>query len=119
MPSITPDGMSTRGSKSTEDVISNEISDLEPDFPEGGLQAWLAVLGSFLVYFASFGIINSFGAFQVHFILLLIKTYLHFDLSGILPPGISKQLQRYCYRFHWSTADHNVIYRWNLHWTSF
>ena len=36
-----------------------------PVFPEGGTWAWLAVLGSFLVYFASFGVINSFGTFQV------------------------------------------------------
>ncbi|ETS74031.1 hypothetical protein PFICI_13897 [Pestalotiopsis fici W106-1] len=31
---------------------------------EGGKQAWLAVAGSFLVYFASFGVVNSFGYFQ-------------------------------------------------------
>lgn len=33
-------------------------------YPEGGLQAWLVVLRSFLVYFSSFGIINSFSTFQ-------------------------------------------------------
>ncbi|PSR85526.1 hypothetical protein PHLCEN_2v5417 [Hermanssonia centrifuga] len=75
MPSITPGGMSTRGSKSTEDVISTEISDLEPDFPEGGLQAWLAVLGSFLVYFASFGVINSFGTFQEFYLREYLSNY--------------------------------------------
>jgi hypothetical protein len=31
---------------------------------EGGVRAWLAILGSFLVYFASFGTANSFGYFQ-------------------------------------------------------
>ncbi|KAH7050049.1 major facilitator superfamily domain-containing protein [Macrophomina phaseolina] len=32
--------------------------------PEGGLHAWLTVVGSALVYFASFGFMNSFGYFQ-------------------------------------------------------
>lgn len=31
---------------------------------EGGVQAWLTILGSSLVYFSTFGIINSFGFFQ-------------------------------------------------------
>ena len=29
-------------------------------FPEGGLQAWLAIMGGFLTLFASFGIINAY-----------------------------------------------------------
>lgn len=31
---------------------------------EGGVKGWLTVLGSSLVYFSTFGIINSFGFFQ-------------------------------------------------------
>lgn len=34
---------------------------------EGTSQAWRAVAGSFLVYFASFGVINSFGFFQEYY----------------------------------------------------
>jgi hypothetical protein len=34
---------------------------------EGGREAWLTVLGSFLVYYSSFGIINSFGFFQNYY----------------------------------------------------
>lgn len=34
---------------------------------EGGVRAWLAILGSFLVYFASFGVANSFGYFQTFY----------------------------------------------------
>ncbi|KAL8734405.1 MAG: hypothetical protein Q9181_003226 [Wetmoreana brouardii] len=35
--------------------------------PDGGLQAWLVVLGGFLTYFATFGLLNSFGIFQVYY----------------------------------------------------
>ncbi|KAF2705024.1 MFS general substrate transporter [Pleomassaria siparia CBS 279.74] len=34
---------------------------------EGGRAAWLTVLGSVLVYYSSFGIINSFGFFQAYY----------------------------------------------------
>ncbi|KIM38501.1 hypothetical protein M413DRAFT_242415 [Hebeloma cylindrosporum] len=33
-------------------------------FPEGGVRAWLAVTGAFLVQFTGFGYINSFGVYQ-------------------------------------------------------
>ena len=36
------------------------------DFPEGGLRAWLVVLGSFSGMTASFGILNSAGTFQLY-----------------------------------------------------
>lgn len=36
-------------------------------YPEGGKDAWLTVVGSFLVYYSSFGIINSFGFFQDYY----------------------------------------------------
>jgi hypothetical protein len=39
----------------------------EGEETEGGRQAWLTVLGSSLVYFASFGIISSFGFFQSYY----------------------------------------------------
>jgi MCP family monocarboxylic acid transporter-like MFS transporter 10 len=34
---------------------------------EGGQEAWLTVFGSFLVYYCSYGIINSFGFFQTYY----------------------------------------------------
>lgn len=45
-------------------IIVAAVDD-KSECPEGGLHAWLAVLGSSLVYFVSFGLINSFGTFQV------------------------------------------------------
>ncbi|OCB87716.1 MFS general substrate transporter [Sanghuangporus baumii] len=44
-------------------------------YPEGGLRAWMVVLGSFLVYFASFGVINSFGTFQEFYIQNYLSNY--------------------------------------------
>jgi hypothetical protein len=35
--------------------------------PDGGLQAWLAVLGGFCMVFASFGWINCIGVFQDYY----------------------------------------------------
>ncbi|BGP37108.1 hypothetical protein JCM10449v2_001012 [Rhodotorula kratochvilovae] len=35
--------------------------------PDGGLRAWLNVLGGFLVLFASFGVVNALGAFQAYY----------------------------------------------------
>lgn len=53
--------------------------DAEPgdddEYPEGGAQAWLAIAGSFLVYFASFGVVNSFGFFQTFYQQDYLKHY--------------------------------------------
>lgn len=35
-------------------------------YPEGGLEAWLVVLGSFLGLFASLGLLNTIGTFQAY-----------------------------------------------------
>lgn len=48
------------------DIEARKDKDVDhSDYPEGGWTAWLTVLGSFLMYFASFGVTNSFGVFQV------------------------------------------------------
>ncbi|KAJ4291656.1 hypothetical protein N0V90_009551 [Kalmusia sp. IMI 367209] len=47
-------------SKASEETEEEEV-------PEGGVHAWLTVVGSTLIYFASFGIINSFGFFQNYY----------------------------------------------------
>ena len=39
-----------------------EVSSVKRE--EGSREAWLTVAGSFLVYYSSYGIINSFGFFQ-------------------------------------------------------
>jgi len=62
------------------DVVQPLPFDVEVAVPseaeqEGGFQAWLTVAGSFLVYFASFGVINSFGFFQSYYQQITLSTY--------------------------------------------
>ncbi|KAK0653681.1 Aspyridones efflux protein apdF [Lasiodiplodia hormozganensis] len=54
--------------KGVEVTVSNDVVDPE-DTPlgEDNVRAWLTVLGSSLVYFASFGVTNSFGFFQDYY----------------------------------------------------
>ncbi|KAK0936611.1 hypothetical protein LTR29_011849 [Friedmanniomyces endolithicus] len=35
--------------------------------PNGGLRAWLQVLGSFFIYFNAWGIVNTFGTYQTYY----------------------------------------------------
>lgn len=51
-----------RLSESTIDTKSCELKQ-----QEGGRVAWLTVAGSILVYYSSFGIMNSFGFFQNYY----------------------------------------------------
>ena len=49
------------------DSCSKAPADAEDGRIEGGAHAWLTVIGSCLIYFACFGIINSFGFFQTYY----------------------------------------------------
>ncbi|KAF8192999.1 major facilitator superfamily domain-containing protein [Pholiota molesta] len=40
---------------------------IPPDFPEGGLRAWLTVLGGTMVTFCTFGVVQSFGVYQDYY----------------------------------------------------
>lgn len=56
---------------SNSDRTLKETPDAEPshgdhDFPEGGLQAWLVVFGSFTGMTAGFGLMNTVGTFQAY-----------------------------------------------------
>jgi hypothetical protein len=41
-------------------------SELETEYPEGGLQAWLVVLGAWCALYASLGLMNALGTFQAY-----------------------------------------------------
>lgn len=43
-----------------------EAEETQPEYPEGGLAAWLVVIGSFFGIFAAFGLMNSIGLFQAY-----------------------------------------------------
>ncbi|KAF1842253.1 MFS general substrate transporter [Cucurbitaria berberidis CBS 394.84] len=48
-----------------ESITDTELCEIKER--EGGCAAWLTVVGSILVYYASFGIMNSFGFFQNYY----------------------------------------------------
>lgn len=52
-------------------------------YPEGGLDAWLVVLGSFLGLFASLGLLNSIGSFQAYLQTNQLKEYSSGSISWI------------------------------------
>ncbi|KAF3929377.1 hypothetical protein ABW19_dt0203208 [Dactylella cylindrospora] len=54
-----------------EDVNTVDIETWEP--PDGGLKAWLQVLGAFFLFFASWGFPNSFGVYQNYYTTELLK----------------------------------------------
>ncbi|EFY92879.1 MFS monocarboxylate transporter, putative [Metarhizium acridum CQMa 102] len=56
----TPD--STSNVDSSRSIADTEISHIV--VPDGGLRAWLVVVGGFIVYFFIFGLLNAFGSFQ-------------------------------------------------------
>ncbi|KAI4186836.1 MAG: hypothetical protein L6R41_003221 [Letrouitia leprolyta] len=51
--------------------------------PDGGLQAWLQVLGAFMLWFNSWGILNAFGVFQTYYESGELFTKSSFDISWI------------------------------------
>ncbi|KAI4162657.1 MAG: hypothetical protein LQ342_003703 [Letrouitia transgressa] len=56
----------TRGQLESEAPIKTAPSNVSPP-PNGGIRAWLHVLGAFLLWFNSWGILNTFGVFQTYY----------------------------------------------------
>lgn len=58
--------------------------------PNGGLQAWLHVLGGFMLFFNTCGILNAFGVFQTYWQVLLAQGFCVGIGAGCLfVPGIA------------------------------
>ncbi|KZT02251.1 MFS general substrate transporter [Laetiporus sulphureus 93-53] len=55
----------------------------EINFPDGGTIAWLQVVGSFFLFFNSWGIINTFGAFQTYYEGNLLSAYSPSTISWV------------------------------------
>ncbi|KAJ6187373.1 hypothetical protein N7519_002281 [Penicillium mononematosum] len=68
---VAPSQRSTR-----RDPVSRVTTDAEGNtYPEGGLEAWLVVLGSFLGLFGSLGLVNTIGTFQAYIQTHQLKEY--------------------------------------------
>ncbi|KAL6244128.1 hypothetical protein RBB50_008998 [Rhinocladiella similis] len=52
--------------------------------PNGGVQAWLCVVGGFCCQFCSFGFVNACGAFQLYYETDLLKNYSSSAISWIV-----------------------------------
>ena len=57
--------------------LSDSIEDIESEteYPEGGLQAWLVVFGSWRVLCVSLGLMNTLGIFQAYISTHQLSTY--------------------------------------------
>ncbi|KAI8964632.1 MFS general substrate transporter [Daldinia sp. FL1419] len=53
------------------------------DVPDGGLVAWLQVLGAFVIMLASWGLINSFGVYQTYYETDLLRSSTSSEISWI------------------------------------
>ncbi|KAH6670920.1 riboflavin transporter MCH5 [Plectosphaerella plurivora] len=54
------------GSSTIQPVLNTEPHDADEDFPEGGLRAWLVVLGSWLASFGALGISNTMATIHAY-----------------------------------------------------
>ncbi|KAF4585078.1 hypothetical protein EYR40_001914 [Pleurotus pulmonarius] len=55
----------------------------QPTFPEGGLQAWLTVIGGSMVLFCTFGVVQSFGVYQDYYTRVFLNEHTPSEISWI------------------------------------
>ncbi|CAH0058908.1 unnamed protein product [Clonostachys solani] len=72
----------TSDSTESPELSASTNSD-EPDYPEGGLQGWLVVFGSFCAMGAVFGLINTSAVFESYFKEHQLKEYSHSQVGWI------------------------------------
>ncbi|KAF2761059.1 putative monocarboxylate permease [Pseudovirgaria hyperparasitica] len=79
-PIATPgDKSDVIGEPANKVVSANDVSLV----PDGGLRAWLQVLGGFFLFFNSWGIVNTFGVFQTYYETELLSTTSASSISWI------------------------------------
>ncbi|WFC98810.1 hypothetical protein MYAM1_001542 [Malassezia yamatoensis] len=62
--------MSLENDHTSEKKLSDETESIPPNdesIPDGGLIAWLQVVGTFFLFFNASGVVNSFGVFQTYY----------------------------------------------------
>ncbi|KZF25870.1 putative MFS monocarboxylate transporter [Xylona heveae TC161] len=67
----------------TKEAEAAAVANINNAIPNGGLQAWLQVLGAFFLFFNSWGIINTFGAFESYYQSTTLKGYSSGTISWI------------------------------------
>ncbi|KAG7195813.1 uncharacterized protein KQ657_002198 [Scheffersomyces spartinae] len=78
-----------RSVKSIENIMyQNEIT---TDFPDGGIRAWLVVLGCFIGLIAVFGIPNAMGAIEAYVSTNQLLEILHSSVSWIFSINLAMQ----------------------------
>ncbi|CAH0040467.1 unnamed protein product [Clonostachys solani] len=78
----------TESSSSPEDTTSTPPNSGNPvvapdSIPNQGLRAWMQVVGSFCLYFNTWGLISSYGTFQTIYETGPLKGHSHFQISVI------------------------------------
>lgn len=76
--------LSRRGSDLESNYKLSEVEDVEDSFPDGGLEAWLVVLGGWCALVCTFGLINSVGVFEQYYVSGPLKEYDQSTVSWIL-----------------------------------
>lgn len=74
-PEKSPSAPATAPGLEYAETTSTENHEPNLDFPEGGLQAWLVVFGSFCGMFSVYGLINTAAVFESYFSENQLKDY--------------------------------------------
>lgn len=77
----TAEPSSTASSKTERGIDIND--DVPPNFPEGGLKAWLVVSGSAAIMFCTFGYLTGFGIYQAWYFENQLQQFTMSDISWI------------------------------------
>ncbi|KAK0515033.1 hypothetical protein JMJ35_002412 [Cladonia borealis] len=81
-PDLAPHKDIPLSDRSLDDLVK-EAPPLVDDIPNGGVTAWLQVVGSFFLFFNSWGIVNAFGVFQTYYEADLLSSQTASSISWI------------------------------------
>ncbi|KAK0708324.1 major facilitator superfamily domain-containing protein [Lasiosphaeris hirsuta] len=56
-------------------ATKKESQPVQPQFPEGGVRAWMVVVGCWCISFVSFGIVNAFGVYETYYLDTYLSDY--------------------------------------------
>lgn len=84
--------LSRRGSDLESNYKLAEGEDALDSYPEGGLEAWLVVLGGWCALMCTFGLINSVGVFEQYYVSGPLREYNQSTVSWILSALVFLQI---------------------------